>query len=216
MKMKRTLVTLVVVAALVGSTVPATAADMVKVQIKNISKQIISPPVVATHTWRTQVFVPGRAASTELGLLAEDGNPSELAAMLEMDDEVLDVAIAGGLLFPGETVVLELEARGRFNRVSAVGMLVSTNDAFFGLENFQIEGGSGVQRTTAPAWDAGTEFNNELCAFIPGPPCGNPFVRDTTDAEGFIHIHSGIHGSGDLSSNDWQWQNPVVSIAVVK
>ena len=29
------------------------------------------------------------------------------------------------------------------------------------------------------AWDAGTEFNNELCGFIPGPPCGNPLIRDT-------------------------------------
>jgi hypothetical protein len=213
--MKRVITTIMVIAALAASTAPAVAADTVMVRITNISKQIISPPLVATHTWRSQIFVPGKAASSELGLLAEDGNPSELAALLEMDEEVLDVAVAEGLLFPGESVVLELEARGRFNRLSAVGMLVSTNDGFFGLENFRIAGGSATQRTTAPAWDAGTEFNNELCAFIPGPPCGNPFVRDTTDAEGFIHIHSGIHGTGDLSPNYLQWQNPVVNIAVV-
>ena len=112
-------------------------------------------------------------------------------------------------------MVFELESRGRFNRVSAVGMLVTTNDAFFGLDNFRVESNAQNQRVGVRAWDAGTEFNNELCAFIPGPPCGNPFVRDTADAEGFIHIHSGIHGTGDLSANDWQWQNPVVSIAVV-
>jgi hypothetical protein len=113
------------------------------------------------------------------------------------------------------TAVLELEVRGKFNRISAVGMLVTTNDAFFGLSNFLLDPSRAVQRVMAPAWDAGTEVNNEMCEFIPGPPCGNPFMRDTEGAEGFVFVHSGIHGTGDLLPSEWAWQNPVVEIAVI-
>ncbi len=206
----------VLVVVVVAYSAPVVAQDTVTVRITNVSQQIISPPLVATHTWKAQIFVPGMPASTELSLLAEDGDPSELAAALEDSDEVLDVAVAGGLLFPGETVTFELESRGKYNRVSAVGMLVTTNDAFFGLQNFQIQPSSMNQRISVPAWDAGTEANNELCDFIPGPPCHNPFVRATEDAEGFVFVHPGLHGGGDVSTADWGWQNPVADILVVK
>ncbi len=46
-------------------------------------------------------------------------------------------------------------------------MLVTTNDAFFGLDNCTVDRSSENQWTTASAWDAGSEANNELCAFIP-------------------------------------------------
>ena len=149
-------------------------------------------------------------------MLAEDGNPSALAALLGGSDEVLDLKVADGPLLPGATMVFELESGGRFNRVSAVGMLVTTNDAFFGLDNYLVGNTAQNQRMSVPAWDAGTEFNNELCGFIPGPPCGSPFVRDTDGAEGFIHTHPGLHGGGDLSPGDWNWQNPVVDIRIIK
>lgn len=214
--MKRSVITGLVVAILATWAAPAMAQRTVQVRIKNISKQIISPPLVVSHTWKAAVFRPGRAASPQLSMLAEDGGPGALAELLEADGEVLDVAIADGPLLPGGVAILELEVGGQFKRLSAVGMLVSTNDAFFGLASYVIQNDSFNQRVTAPAWDAGTEFNNELCAFIPGPPCSNPMVRDTTNAEGFIHVHPGIHGVGDLSPAQWDWQNPVVSIVVVK
>jgi hypothetical protein len=117
---------------------------------------------------------------------------------------------------PGATMVFQLNTRGRFNRVSAVGMLVTTNDAFFGLDNLLIWGTNQIQRVSVGAWDAGTEANNELCGFIPGPPCGSHFVRATEGAEGFIHTHPGLNGGGDLSFANWNWQNPVVEMLVVK
>ena len=214
--MKRTLIMVAVAAALVASTAPAAAQNTVSVTITNISKQIISPPLVASHTWKVAIFVPGQPASDELAALAEDGGPGDLADLLGMHDEVLDVAVADGLLFPGESMTYEVEMRGKYNRISAVGMLVSTNDAFFGLSNFQIDPNRAVHRTTAPAWDAGSEANNEDCDFIPGPPCGNPHMRATEGAEGFVYVHSGIHGTADLSPADWDWHNPVVAIAVIK
>jgi len=217
--MKRTIVIglLVVVAAMVS--VPAMAQEMVEtvtVRITNVSKQIISPPVVASHSWKARIFIPGLVASTELSMLAEDGDPSALADLLAANEDVMDFAVADGPLLPGETLVFELASQGPFDRISAVGMLVTTNDAFFGLDNFVVVRDNQNQRVSAPAWDAGTEFNSELCGFIPGPPCGSPFVRDTTDAEGFIHTHPGLHGDGDLSPANWDWRNPVVDILVIK
>ena len=211
---KATLLAVVVVSAALWAQ-PAAAQGTATVQITNLSRQIISPPVVASHTWKVAVFVPGQPASADLAALAEDGDPSGLVDLLSGHDEVLDVAAAEGLLFPGETLTLEVEIRGKYNRISAVGMLVTTNDAFFGLSNFFVDPDQAVQRVMVPAWDAGSEANNELCDFIPGPPCGNPFARDTDGAEGFISVHSGIHGSGDLLPGAWTWQNPTVEIAVI-
>jgi len=211
----RTLVLTLMVAALAAGTMPAEAQNTATIQITNLSHQIISPPVVVSHTWKVAVFVPGQPASSDLAALAEDGDVTGLVDLLSGHDEVLDVAAAGGNLLPGETATLEVEVRGKYNRLSAVGMLVTTNDAFFGLSNFYIDPSQPVQRIMVPAWDAGTEANNEMCAFIPGPPCGNKFVRDTEDAEGFVSIHSGIHGTGDLLPSEWAWQNPVVEIAVI-
>ena len=54
---------------------------------------------------------------------------------------------------------------------------------------------------------------NELCLFIPGPPCGNPFQRDVTDAEGYVFISPGIQGVGDLDGQQ-DWRNPVARIAI--
>ena len=211
--MKRALVLMVVVVA--AWAAPAAAQKTVTIHITNLSRQIISPPVVASHTWEVAIFVPGRQASTDLAALAEDGDGSGLVELLSGHDDVLDVAAGSGPILPGETATFELEVRGKFNRISAVGMLVTTNDAFFGLSNFFVDPSRAVQRVMVPAWDAGTEVNNEMCEFIPGPPCGNPFMRDTDGAEGFVYVHSGIHGTGDLLPSEWAWQNPVVEIAVI-
>jgi hypothetical protein len=215
--MKRTVGVIAVIVVLGALAQPAAAQNTVTVHITNISKQIISPPVVTSHSWMVRVFNPGKAASDELAALAEDGDFSGLVTALEANENVLDVAVGDGLLMPGQTVSLDLAVTGFYDRISAVGMLVTSNDAFFGLESLSFRGSpTSVVRTTAPAYDAGTEFNSESCAFIPGPPCGSPGVRDIDGAEGFIHIHPGLHGSADLSPAEWDWQNPVVRISVAR
>ena len=68
----------------------------------------------------------------------------------------------------------------------------------------------------ASTYDAGSEVNNESCAYIPGPPCsptsGN--ARATVGAEGFITIHGGIKGGSDLNPAhlDWRDATSIVSI----
>lgn len=200
--------------AIAFSTPPAAAQNgTYRVEITNLSHQIISPPIVVSHSWRTRIFASGTPASPEIAALAEDAVADGLLAALGADPEVFDFAIADAPLMPGASTTLELDFRPHFDRLSAVGMLVTTNDAFFGVTNFLV--GRGVQRTTAPAYDAGSEANNELCAFIPGPPCGNPGVRATAGAEGVITVHNGIHDVGDLASSEWDWRNPVVRLTIV-
>jgi hypothetical protein len=48
------------------------------------------------------------------------------------------------------------------------------------------------------AYDAGTEENNQSCAFIPAPPCNSHQARSVEGAEGFVSFHPGIFSGGDL------------------
>ncbi|CAM9672901.1 unnamed protein product, partial [Ectocarpus fasciculatus] len=65
----------------------------------------------------------------------------------------------------------------------------------------------------------GTEQNNETCTCIPGPACpASPKKREShgRGSEGFIHVHRGIQGVGDLSRADYDWKNPVAEVVVAK
>jgi hypothetical protein len=55
-----------------------------------------------------------------------------------------------------------------------------------------------------------------LHLFVAGEAAPGPLVRATEDAEGFVHLSSGIDGIGDLEPEVWSWNNPVVRIDVVR
>lgn len=215
---RRMAMTAVAVAA-ASLLLPAVAAAQpgitYQVTITNLTPgQPITPPVVATHGIGFHIFVPGTEAPEPLAILAEEGNPAPLAAALEAIGVVHDVAVGDGPLLPGDSTTVEVEARGKAVFLSAVGMLATTNDAFFGLDSFFLPGHPWLRHTDAPAYDAGSEENNELCDFIPGPPCESAEARATDGAEGVITVHNGIHGVGDLLPEVWSWHNPVVRIDV--
>ncbi len=188
------------------------------VTITNItSDQIFSPPLVVSHDKRVSLFRLGAPASEELAALAEDGMTGPLADLLDGATGVLEVAIADGMVFPGESVTVEVDVTPQQSLVSLAGMLVSTNDAFVGLDGVGVEvRGSRPFRlaTAARAYDAGTEANTESCEHIPGPPCGSPGVRVPEGSEGYVLVHSGIHGIGDLESSMKDWNNPVAVITI--
>ncbi|MCB1036530.1 MAG: spondin domain-containing protein, partial [Acidobacteria bacterium] len=145
--------------------------NVYEVTLTNLTaNQIISPPILVSHSFRTRLFTPGRPASPELAAVAEDADASGLLAALASNPEVLDFAQADGVLMPGQSVTLVVRVAGRFRRLSAVGMLVTTNDAFFGLSNFRLDPQSDNFNLEVPAYDAGTEANTESCDDIPGPP----------------------------------------------
>ena len=133
-------------------------------------------------------------------------------ALLDGAPGVKDVAHTGVLLPPGASATVYVK---KARRVSIAGMLVSTNDGFVGLNGVA---GPREHRTAvynAPAWDAGSELNDELCANLPGPPCDPAGTNDHVDeVDGVVHIHNGIHGIGDLSAAERDWRNPVAVVYI--
>ena len=58
-------------------------------------------------------------------------------------------------------------------------------------------------------------MNNELCAYIPGPACPEDSGNLPTESgEGFIHVHRGFHGVGELSEANYDWRNPVAEVFI--
>ena len=199
-------------ATLLAGAALAQASDL-KVTITNITKgQPLSPPVVVSHRDSVALAEAGETASDGIRIVAEDGDPAPLAQALEGLREVRDVAVAGGPVFPGESTTLYLRARGS-DVISAVGMLINTNDAFFFLDSYAVPRRSGS--VGVAAWDSGTEANSEVCSDIPGPACGDtPNDRNTDGAEGFVHVHRGVHGIAELRPELYDWRNPSVLVTI--
>ena len=141
-----------------------------------------------------------------------------MTALLLANPDVRAVVNSGGLLNPGQSVTQRVSTRGGFDNVSVAAMLIPTNDGFFAVND--LEGPNGQEAITvfSPAYDAGTERNDELCASIPGPnfiECGGPGGGGAPGGgEGYVHVHAGIHGLGDLRPGIRDWRNPVAKITI--
>lgn len=206
---------LLVTALLMATSAWATgpAQGTFAVTITNITQgQTFTPLLVATHKRSISFFQLGEPASKELATIAESGMIGPLKELLDsLPNLVLDTGASEGLLGPGESVTVYVKGGGRFNRISVAGMLIPTNDTFVALNSAYL---FSFQRPhTVPAYDAGSEYNDELCDNIPGPVCGGKGPSDGT-AENYVHISSGIHGIGDLDPSAYDWRNPVASISV--
>jgi hypothetical protein len=179
----------------------------------------MSPPVVYTHDSRMMpLWVLGSPASKELAALAEDALNAGLISKVSSSPNVAMVKVIkgkNGPILPGETATIRIQGsrRGRFDRLSMAGMLVITNDAFFGLNHVSLPHHGSVTHLSR-AYDAGSEANNEDCKFIPGPPCNSPKVRATMGAEGYVHVHAGIHGIKDLKPETRDWRSDVAVIRI--
>ena len=178
--------------------------------------QILSPIVVATHTKdNAPLFSLGQPSSVELAALAEDADTSGLMALWSNNDEVNDLQVLklnDGPIPPGQTATGVVNIDGEATRLSLASMLVSTNDGFISLNGMSLIGV--VDRSVrVPVYDSGSEANSENCDFIPGPPCGN-HLHDDSEAEGFVHIHSGVHGGGGLTPSLHDWHNPTALITI--
>lgn len=249
----------------------------------NTAAQVFSPPLLLNHSSDYALFNIGEAAPSELIPLAEDGNASDIITIANIMPEIYAAALADGPLPPGQSVTLELVVNPDFHYLTVAGMLVTTNDAFFGLEtpifgdmmedemmedemmgdtsegemmadtsddsmmedaamksdemmtdettmadsseemmadNMEEGEMMGDDMMAMPhskaelhVYDAGSEANTELCAEIPGPPCGSGGVRHTAMAEGVVDFHQGILGGGDLDSS-YNWDSPVATITI--
>jgi hypothetical protein len=194
-------------------------AKKYEITITNLTRgQIFSPPIVIAHDSNFSLFRLGEPASDQLAALAEGGATGPLVDLI---DDRYPTAVFDGAILPGhsESVILKISKRNRARLISAAAMLISTNDAFLAVRNAWFYGKRNIN-LKASAYDAGSEQNTEACEDIPGPPCG-PNDHPDVEAEGYVHIHAGIHGTNpegtsesDLNPAMHDWNNPVAKITI--
>lgn len=221
-------------AASLSAASNANAVDF-DVQITNLSNSIFFTPfLVAAHPAGNNLFSVGQPASASLQAMAEGGDISALVAdVTALGATIVDNPV-GGILAPASSVMFNMNTDGTSNdRLSIVSMLLPTNDAFAGLNAVEIPTVPGTYTFTLPAYDAGTEANDELItgggmpgvAGIPADPGGLAGTGGTgaagADVNSNVHIHRGslgdtdaAAGTSDLDSRVHRWLNPVIRVTV--
>jgi hypothetical protein len=185
--------------------------DVTVTNLTPAGSQPLSPPLFVVHSNRADIWSVGGIASHPVAAIAEDANNAPAEGAFAQLPGVSDVFTgAGGPIPPGASRTYQVETNGKFDRLSVLTMLVNTNDGFTGLDSEHLRG-HGEARSVM-AYDAGSEVNNELTGFIPGPCCNHPFVRDPEGE--LIRMHEGITGRGDLDPATYGWSGPVARIEV--
>jgi hypothetical protein len=202
-----------------GGSVRAEELQRYEVTVTNLTRgQRFTPVFVATHAPSAGLFQLGSPASAELQVLAEEGNTAPLASLFTGTPGVRNVVSGSGLLNPGHSVTLTIFGTDS-DRFSVAAMLIPTNDGFFAINGVMGPRRARSTEHFSPAYDAGSERNDELCASIPGPDfaeCGGPGggAMPAGDEEGYVHIHAGIHGVGDFNAAERDWRNPVAKVVI--
>ena len=210
-------------------------AAQYEVTVTNTTAGIhFTPLIVAAHSPSATMFNTGAQASTQLQAIAEGGDVSGMAALLESIGA--SVATGDGLVAPGATVSFTVNSSDTNSVLSITGMLLPTNDGFVGLNSasLPVEAGQSVH-FNARAYDAGTEANDEIVGSgapgEPGFPAPPPLVATgllgtsgtgiSTAAEGFVTPHRGVIGDldpnggvSDINAAIHRWADPVASITV--
>jgi hypothetical protein len=193
-----------------------------EVTITNITHgEAFTPVLIAVHNDNYRLFNLGAPIGAELAVLAQEGFVAPLQTVLNANRNVGATVAATGATVPGATLKLTISAKTGFDRLSLASMLIPTNDAFVALNGFDlgtVARGKSV-RVQPIAYDAGAEINNEKCEALPSTPffpeCGaNGGGVIAGKGEGFVHVHNGIHGIGDMVPWVRTWQNPVASIEI--
>jgi hypothetical protein len=232
------LAALVALALVAAPAAMGRTADTFRVKIRNLtSGQPLTPPVVATHRGKNQIFRVGTEASFGVKEIAENGNNAPLLASLNSDPDVVEAleAPGGPLVPPGTPGSASFDDRTEFTihtgpgarRLSFAQMLICTNDGFTGANSLKLPKQVGDKvRASSFAYDAGTELNTEDFADIV-PPCqgligvssGEPGTGQSNPAlleGGVISHHEGIVGGSDLlpDVHGWDTSRPVARISV--
>jgi hypothetical protein len=195
-----------------------------EITVTNLTRgQRFSPPFVVIHKPGVRLFTLGEQVSPQLATLVEDASPGALGTVLAALPDVKEVVTSAtppvnALIDPGKSGSVTVETTTVFNQMSLVSSLVPTNDAFIAINGVVGPKGDTALVLFVPAYDAGSERNDELCASIFGPSlteCGGDGGGGRPgEGEGFVHIHNGIHGVGNLNTALRDWRNPVARILI--
>lgn len=158
----------------------------------------------------------GQPASAALARLAEDGTAMPLMMYYRENSRgVHSVSIHNdnAPYVGGESTQIEVRVSPRFPMVTIATMAINTNDCFVSVNGVALSPGDVLD---LPGLDAGSEENNEMCNSIPGPGCpmGSGNVA-SGNGEGFVHVHRGFHGVGNLlPQSRYDWRNPMMRVVV--
>jgi len=233
MKIKRTATTVALVSAVMGlaacnssnnTVVPAATPAMYTVSVNNLTQnQPLSPFALIFHGETYRAWMSAQPASVALEHLAEGGdNAALLAEALANADTVLSQSGAGAIP-PGGSQSVTVTA-DQATRMSLVTMLVNSNDAFSGVNGVSLVDlavGDTLMRAM-PAYDSGTELNDELMSNIPGPAGGGEgFNAARNDRVDKVLVHAGVISVDDglttsALNESHRFDNPVVRITITR
>lgn len=195
-----------------------------EITITNLTRgQRFTSPFVVIHKSGVRLFTLGEPVNSQLATLVEDASPNALGTVLAALPEVKEVITsatppASTLIDPGKSNTVTVETTAAFNQISLISSLIPTNDAFIAINGIVAPKGDIALSLFVPAYDAGSERNDELCASIFGPAlteCGGAGGGGHPGGgEGFVYIHNGIHGVGNLNAALRDWGNPVARILI--
>ena len=189
-------------------------AGQYRITITNLTRgSLFTPALVVTHKQGLSMFSEGSPASEELAQLAEGGATEALAQSLIDTGKVHDSVTSPVPVLAGQSVTLEVATNRRADHLSLAAMILPTNDGFIALNGIQGPKRGQTKVVYIPGYDAGSELNDEFCTNIPGPQCGGEGYS-VNGGEGYVHIHAGIHGNGDLSRADYDWRNPIAKVTI--
>ncbi|MCG9731381.1 spondin domain-containing protein [Shewanella sp. Isolate13] len=215
-------------------SLPATAAEL-EISITNLTHgNHFTPLFIAAHDADSHIFQVGEMASSALQKMAEGGDIGDLDAAIMGTNGITVTNPASGLLAPSAKVDAIMLNTGTMTHLSIAAMVLPTNDAFVGLDAWQIPTEAGSYTFTLNAYDAGTEANDEIIngggmSGVPGIPAA-PSGDGGMNASGVmdmsnndkVHIHPGVLGDtdlqggmSDLDSRVHRWLNPVARVTVI-
>ena len=178
------------------------------VKVQNLTAgQPMSPIIVSGES----IFSIGESASVALETLAEGGDNSKL----------LNAKSVSGtkLIKPGESDTVTIQMKE--TKVSIATMLVKTNDAFAGLDGYDLSALALNDSAVVylKAYDAGTEANDEINATIPGQ--GGEGFNAARETSNIITAHSGVvtYDDGLMTSGlsaAQKFDNPVAIVIVTR
>ena len=209
-------------------------AAQLEISINNLTHgNHFTPLLIAAHDGNSHLFQAGEPASSALQKMAEGGDISELQQAVTANNGVIVANPAAGLLAPGAKVEKVMLDSGALTHLSLVAMLLPTNDAFVGLDGWEIPSTPGSYTLYLNAYDAGTEANDEQITGggapgVPGIPAapdgmggqnGTGVMDDSSNDT--VHIHPGLLGDtdpnggiSDVDSRIHRWLNPVAALIV--
>ena len=197
-----------------------------QVTVSNLTNgQPMSPAAVIVHQPLFKVFELGAPATVELEVLAEGGNNADLLRLADDNPNVFTTASGNGPIPPGQSDVISFEIEEQFISsayFSVSTMLVNTNDAITGVNTVDMAGlevGDSLTRRGV-AYDAGTEADDELAIYIPGPAGGGEgFNSERDDQVNGVTMHTGVVTQHDglvtsALNGQHKFDNPTVQVRI--